>query len=442
MENYHNPDTIDSIKALQGYIDSGFISTSDLQNELEFWSKASVKSDSNFISNNEEVKSVKISNPFVFNTKKQKSQVPSNEHNVNEASGQDHQQKTSKNRSVIDRVLDMNKVQSRDDHHSFFNQDEQANNSSSPLGKYPSNFQFNPSENAHTSGSLNQIFSQTKGILGAILSEQYMIPPSNGTAHNNEQLNHHPMEINNKFSNSDYSPPNLPPAGHFHVKESNFEAQDTSKDSNQSISAFVESHKNKNQKSTGPPSSNPSERFSKSTIQSFMRIKEAATRLISEISGGQVTSESPSSKAYEDSKHYKKDSSSNPSTKRKITENEYEDLPHADPESSDLAAEDKKITTEEERRRRNTAASARFRVKKKLKEQMLEQRNSEMSLRLQEMEKKIKKVTMENRWLKSIVVEKEPNSLITKGCPCHHPNGFSSTECLDQDDSCPTDFDL
>lgn len=60
----------------------------------------------------------------------------------------------------------------------------------------------------------------------------------------------------------------------------------------------------------------------------------------------------------------------------------------------------------EDKRKRNTAASARFRIKKKLKEQQMEQRTKELQERVQVLEKKLRTLEMENRCLKSLVAQK------------------------------------
>ncbi|CCE85289.1 Piso0_004874 [Millerozyma farinosa CBS 7064] len=60
----------------------------------------------------------------------------------------------------------------------------------------------------------------------------------------------------------------------------------------------------------------------------------------------------------------------------------------------------------EERRRKNTAASARFRIKKKLKEQQMEQRTKELREKLLDMEKKIKTLEMENKCLKNLLFQR------------------------------------
>ncbi|KAM0553824.1 hypothetical protein ACHAPJ_007170 [Fusarium lateritium] len=61
---------------------------------------------------------------------------------------------------------------------------------------------------------------------------------------------------------------------------------------------------------------------------------------------------------------------------------------------------------EEDKRRRNTAASARFRIKKKQREQALEKSAKEMSEKVSALESKVNQLEMENKWLKNLLVEK------------------------------------
>ncbi|KAF1824056.1 uncharacterized protein K489DRAFT_294954, partial [Dissoconium aciculare CBS 342.82] len=65
-----------------------------------------------------------------------------------------------------------------------------------------------------------------------------------------------------------------------------------------------------------------------------------------------------------------------------------------------------RMAAEEDKRRRNTAASARFRVKKKQREQALEKTTKEMSDKVQQLESKILQLEMENKWLKELITEK------------------------------------
>ncbi|KXN83622.1 Cytochrome c oxidase assembly protein COX19 [Leucoagaricus sp. SymC.cos] len=60
----------------------------------------------------------------------------------------------------------------------------------------------------------------------------------------------------------------------------------------------------------------------------------------------------------------------------------------------------------EEKRRRNTAASARFRIKKKQRTTNLERTVSDLSGRAEELEKEVTDLRRENSWLKEIVVLK------------------------------------
>lgn len=86
------------------------------------------------------------------------------------------------------------------------------------------------------------------------------------------------------------------------------------------------------------------------------------------------------------------------SKKRKI-----EDVVPATPQNLD---EDVRVAAEEDKRRRNTAASARFRVKKKQREQALEKTAKEMSEKVNMLEVRIQQLETENAWLKGLITEK------------------------------------
>ena len=58
----------------------------------------------------------------------------------------------------------------------------------------------------------------------------------------------------------------------------------------------------------------------------------------------------------------------------------------------------------EDKRRRNTAASARFRAKKKEREAALERRAAELESRVGELERECEGLRRENGWLKGLVV--------------------------------------
>lgn len=65
-----------------------------------------------------------------------------------------------------------------------------------------------------------------------------------------------------------------------------------------------------------------------------------------------------------------------------------------------------RVAAEEDKRRRNTAASARFRVKKKQREQALEKTAKEMTDRVNVLETRIQQLETENTWLKGLITEK------------------------------------
>ena len=71
-----------------------------------------------------------------------------------------------------------------------------------------------------------------------------------------------------------------------------------------------------------------------------------------------------------------------------------------------------RVAAEEDKRRRNTAASARFRVKKKLREQTLEKTVKEVQDKNSKLEAKVSQLEMENKWLKALITEK--NGISTK----------------------------
>lgn len=83
------------------------------------------------------------------------------------------------------------------------------------------------------------------------------------------------------------------------------------------------------------------------------------------------------------------------------------------------------LAIEEEKRRRNTAASARFRMKKKEREQALEKTASEMTDRVRELEQKVGQLELENRWLRGLIVERRRK--MTAGDPAEEADDASGT---------------
>ena len=77
------------------------------------------------------------------------------------------------------------------------------------------------------------------------------------------------------------------------------------------------------------------------------------------------------------------------------------------PEPSISLEEQTRLAAEEDKRRRNTAASARFRVKKKQREANLEKTNKELNDRNSALQSKVTQLELENKWLKDLVIEKK-----------------------------------
>lgn len=64
------------------------------------------------------------------------------------------------------------------------------------------------------------------------------------------------------------------------------------------------------------------------------------------------------------------------------------------------------MAAEEDKRRRNTAASARFRIKKKQREQALERTVKEATEKNAALEARVQELERENKWLKDLITEK------------------------------------
>lgn len=81
------------------------------------------------------------------------------------------------------------------------------------------------------------------------------------------------------------------------------------------------------------------------------------------------------------------------------------------PTSPTEISEISRQTAEEDKRRRNTAASARFRIKKKQREQALERSAKEMSDKVAKFEDRIRMLETENKWLKDLITAKNDDSM-------------------------------
>lgn len=71
--------------------------------------------------------------------------------------------------------------------------------------------------------------------------------------------------------------------------------------------------------------------------------------------------------------------------------------------SSNLSLPD---AAELDKKRRNTAASARFRIKKKMKEQQMENKINSLQEMISSLENKLSHLEMENKLLRNLIIEK------------------------------------
>ncbi|ROT43494.1 regulatory protein cys-3 [Sodiomyces alkalinus F11] len=99
--------------------------------------------------------------------------------------------------------------------------------------------------------------------------------------------------------------------------------------------------------------------------------------------------------------------------------------------------EQSRLAADEDKRRRNTAASARFRIKKKQREQALEKTAKEMSDKVTQLESRINLLETENRWLKNLVMEKndgnEEIAAMFKEFDSKHKANKASSEAASSD---------
>ncbi|KKZ64269.1 hypothetical protein EMCG_09752 [[Emmonsia] crescens] len=70
-----------------------------------------------------------------------------------------------------------------------------------------------------------------------------------------------------------------------------------------------------------------------------------------------------------------------------------------------------RLAQEEDKRRRNTAASARFRIKKKEREKNMERTVKDVTAKNATLEARVNQLEMENRWLKNLITEKNGGAI-------------------------------
>jgi len=91
--------------------------------------------------------------------------------------------------------------------------------------------------------------------------------------------------------------------------------------------------------------------------------------------------------------------------RRKLDASSSDQMELDTPSNMDDAAH---AAADEDKRRRNTLASARFRAKKKMREQALEKDHKEMAAKIEKMENRIRELELENKWLRGLVVQNKP----------------------------------
>lgn len=79
---------------------------------------------------------------------------------------------------------------------------------------------------------------------------------------------------------------------------------------------------------------------------------------------------------------------------------------HTQKSTQASAEEAARNAADEDKRRRNTAASARFRVKKKMREQALERSLKESNEKNDALEARVSQLELENHWLRGLIMDK------------------------------------
>lgn len=105
--------------------------------------------------------------------------------------------------------------------------------------------------------------------------------------------------------------------------------------------------------------------------------------------------------------------------------------------TQDSAEETSRQMAEEDKRRRNTAASARFRVKKKQREAALEQTVKETTDKNDILEARVSQLELENHWLRGLIMEKngadeqseqDISDMFKKFLASQHPESSSTSD--------------
>ncbi|KAG0167323.1 hypothetical protein DFQ28_005180 [Apophysomyces sp. BC1034] len=71
------------------------------------------------------------------------------------------------------------------------------------------------------------------------------------------------------------------------------------------------------------------------------------------------------------------------------------------------SSDDHIVASEDDKRRRNTAASARFRIKKKMREQAMEQTVRDMTTKSEALQSRVNELELEVKWLRGLLIDKD-----------------------------------
>ncbi|PVV02057.1 hypothetical protein BB560_003500 [Smittium megazygosporum] len=394
--------SLESIQELQRFYDAALISNTDIQKEIDFWSHANLQTDTSNSPDFSINQEVKISNPFVFNAKKPLASLAPNSQ----------------------------KVQPSLDHAPNSNVGNYVNN----LFGLNNNHAKNPTHASQTEHGYN-LSNGTNHPLLPSFQEPLNTPISTYT-----QTSHNlPLSLNS-FSDSQNKAAALNPTGATEVLR-----LEALKILQNLLSSQPAPHTLNPQNPPYVPKEIPStNQYHNQTLESILNSNYA-------VPTNSVLSQQPQNleqrqnttamKANHQTQSHNIMSSTRNSIDSTFTGNKggpvlrvSEPLLLNSPENSDSksvsrAPEKKKRTpSEEDKRRRNTAASARFRVKKKLKEKVLEQKNFDLEKTLEALRNRVQELELENKWLRNIVTEKDPKAFNQKGCPCHHPDGFDASD--------------
>ncbi|PVU93340.1 hypothetical protein BB561_003329 [Smittium simulii] len=400
--NNSNFNSYDSLREIQDTLQQGFIDTIDIEKELAFWSQASVQIESQASPDPNFNQEVKISNPFVFNAKKTSLK---NDHLSTSKSTASSQILNEHNADyIVNRLLGLSSQYEQATSEKIYSNKHSFNYSKhipEPQQQYSANKQDNDKEQyvqrftqilesfLHTRSKAQEVVPQNTPATPADNSKLKMLEYLQAIMENKKNSSQPKTPINSLINNISNQNIHFDPIS-LELLSNNY--QNTTSHQEISIPSLAQSSSSIIDQNRAPTSVSNNNIFlpqhkdieSSINIQSF---NEPISHKSQPIMSSVVT--------------YNNDDSLDSALSKK-----------------------KRSPSEEDKRKRNTAASARFRVKKKMKEKDLEKKNAGMEQEINELKKKLDEVNLENKWLKNIITEKGPNEYFKTGCPCHHPNGY------------------